>query len=139
VIISTVAKPSEIITGNNTLRRHLYIIGLRNNPTCRKCSTEEETSVHILRERDALASLRCTRLGSFFLEPEDIRKLIIGAIWNFAKEEGSSNLVQNVGNIGPVLRPRCIGPGMARTQISFNSIQFNSIFKLIMALQQGSI
>jgi hypothetical protein len=28
---------------------------------------------------------------------------------------------------------------MARTQISFNSIQFNSIFKLIMALQQGSI
>jgi hypothetical protein len=27
-------------------------------------------------------------VGSFFLEPEDIRKLSIGAIWNFAKETG---------------------------------------------------
>jgi len=36
----------------------------------------------------ALASLRYTYLGSFFLDPEDIRKLIIGAIWNFAKGPG---------------------------------------------------
>jgi hypothetical protein len=27
-------------------------------------------------------------LGSFFLEPEDIRVLGMGAIWNFAKETG---------------------------------------------------
>jgi hypothetical protein len=27
-------------------------------------------------------------LGSFFLDPEDIRKLGIGAIWNFAKVTG---------------------------------------------------
>ena len=37
-----------LLTGHNTLRRHLYLMGLSNNPTCRKCSTEEETSVHIL-------------------------------------------------------------------------------------------
>ena len=37
---------------------------------------------------EALASLRHTYLGSFFLAPEDIRKLIIGAIWNFAKGTG---------------------------------------------------
>jgi hypothetical protein len=29
-----------------------------------------------------------------------------------------------MGHKGPVLRSRCIGPGRARTQISFNSIQF---------------
>jgi len=27
-------------------------------------------------------------LGCFFLDPEDIRKLSIGAIWNFAKGTG---------------------------------------------------
>jgi len=37
------------------------------------------------------------------------------------KEQGSSNLVQNIGHKGPVLRPRCIGPGRAQTQIPFNS------------------
>jgi len=59
--------------------------GLSNNPTCRKCGTEEETSVHILYECEALVSLGHTYLGSFFLDPEDIRKLTIEAIWNFAK------------------------------------------------------
>jgi len=37
-----------LLTGHNTLRRHLYVMGLSNNPTCRKCDTAEETSVHIL-------------------------------------------------------------------------------------------
>jgi len=61
---------------------------LNNNLACRKCGTEEETSVHILCDCEALALLRHTHLGSFFLDPEDIRKLIIGAIWNFDKEIG---------------------------------------------------
>jgi hypothetical protein len=43
---------------------------------------------HILCECEALTSLRYTYLGFFFLDPEDIRKLGMGAIWNFAKETG---------------------------------------------------
>ena len=74
-----------LLTGHNTLRRHLHIMGLCNAPMCRKCGTEEETSVHILCECEALASLRHAYLGSFFLDPEDIRELGMGAIWNFAK------------------------------------------------------
>jgi len=74
-----------LLSGRNTLIRNLYIMGLRNNPTCKKCGNEEESSVHILCECEDLASLRYTYLGSFFLDPEDIRKLSIGAIWNFAK------------------------------------------------------
>jgi len=31
-----------------------------------------------------------------------------------------------MGHKGPVLRPRCIGPGRARTQIPFNSIPQSS-------------
>jgi hypothetical protein len=63
-------------------------MGLSNDPTRRKCGTEEETSVHILYECEALASLRHKHLGSFFLDPEDIRKLIRGAIWNFGTRTG---------------------------------------------------
>ena len=77
-----------LITGHNSLRTHLYIMGVRNNPSCRKCGTEGETSVHILCECEALASLRHTHLSSFFLDLEDIRVLGLGAIWNFARGTG---------------------------------------------------
>jgi hypothetical protein len=77
-----------LLTRHNTLRIHLHMMGLSNNPTCRKCGTEEETSVHILCECKALASLTHTYLGSFFLDLEDIRMLGVGAIWNFAKGTG---------------------------------------------------
>jgi hypothetical protein len=61
------------------------MMGLNNDPTSRKCGTEEETSVHVLCECEALASLSHMYLGSFFLNPEDIRVLGVGVIWNFAK------------------------------------------------------
>jgi hypothetical protein len=63
-------------------------MGLSNNPNCRKCDTEEETSVHVLCACEALASLIHLYLGPFFLDLEDIRKLNIGAIWKFAKGTG---------------------------------------------------
>jgi hypothetical protein len=75
-------------TGHNTLRRHLYVMGLSNDPTCKECGSEEETSAHILCECEALASLGHTNLGSFFLDPEDIRKLNTGFMWTFAKGTG---------------------------------------------------
>jgi len=53
-------------------------MGLSNDPACRKCGTEEETSVHILCECEALASPRHKYLRSFFLDPEDIRVLEVG-------------------------------------------------------------
>jgi ribonuclease HI len=37
-----------LLAGINTLRRYLYTMRVSNNPICRKCGTEEETSVHIL-------------------------------------------------------------------------------------------
>jgi hypothetical protein len=64
------------------------MMGLSDSPICRKCGAGEESSVHILCECEALASLRHTYLGSFFLDPEDIRVVDVGAIWNFAKGTG---------------------------------------------------
>jgi hypothetical protein len=60
-----------LLTGHKSLRRHLHVMGLSADPTCRKCGTEEETSVHVLWEGRALASLRHRYLGSF-LNPEDV-------------------------------------------------------------------
>ena len=74
-----------LLTGHNTLRKHLHLLGLVNSPLCRECGVEEETLEHILYEYEALASLRHTYLGSFFLEPVDIKTISLGAIWNFSK------------------------------------------------------
>jgi len=48
-----------------------------------------------------------------------------GSSGTLLKEQGSYNLVLNTGHKGPVLRPKCIGPGRARTQTLFYSILFN--------------
>ena len=44
-----------LLTGHNALRRQLYVMGLINNTICRKCGTEEETSVYVLCACEALA------------------------------------------------------------------------------------
>jgi len=77
-----------LLTGHNTLRRHLYLLGMHDSPLCRKCGTGEETSAHILCECESLASLRHAHLGSFFLELEDIKSLDLGAIWNYCRAVG---------------------------------------------------
>ena len=62
-----------LLTGHNTLRRHLHLMGLSDIPLCRRCGAEDETSAHIIRECEALASLRHTYLGSFFWTQRTLR------------------------------------------------------------------
>jgi len=76
------------LTGHDTLRRHPYIMGLIDSPLCKKCGTEDETSAHILFECEDLATRGRIYLGSFFLDPEDVRSLNLGAIWYFIKRKG---------------------------------------------------
>jgi len=77
-----------LLTSHNTLRRHLYLLVQLDSLLCRKCGVGEETSAHILCECEDLASLRHAYLGSFLLEPADIRSLGLGTIWNFSKFTG---------------------------------------------------
>jgi len=37
-----------LLTGHNTLRRHLHLLGLSNSPLCRWCEAGEETSARVL-------------------------------------------------------------------------------------------
>jgi hypothetical protein len=77
-----------LLTGYNTLRRNLHLMGLTDSPLCRKCGSEVETSAHVLCQCEALASLRHAYLDSFFLEPENIKNISLGAIWSFSKATG---------------------------------------------------
>jgi len=63
-----------LLTEHNTLRR-LHLMGLSNSALFRRCAAENETC-----DCKALASVRQVCLGTFFLEPEDIMSLRLGAI-----------------------------------------------------------
>ena len=56
-----------LLTGHNTLRRHIYLLGLFNSPLCRWCGAGEGTSAHVLCECEALASRRYAYLGWLLL------------------------------------------------------------------------
>jgi hypothetical protein len=112
---------TSLLTGHNILRRHLHVIGLTNSPLCKRCEAEDETSAHILCECEALVSLRHVYLGSFFLDPVDIKDLRLGAIWNLSKRTGLPRIgIRLWGTKGLFLRPRCIGTLRTQTQLLIN-------------------
>lgn len=51
--------------GYNTLRRRLYIMGLIDNPLCRRCGVEKEDSAHVVCAYESLATLRQIYFGYF--------------------------------------------------------------------------
>jgi len=53
---------------------------------CRRYGAETETSIHVLYECEAQATLRHTYLGSLFVDSVDVRSL--GVIWNIMKGTG---------------------------------------------------
>jgi hypothetical protein len=73
-------------------------MGLIDSPSCRKCRAEDETSAHIF----ALALLRHVYLGCFCLEPENIKNVSVGAVWNFGKVTGLPQIV--MGHKRPVIK-----------------------------------
>jgi hypothetical protein len=99
-----------LLTWHNTLRRHLHVMGLSNNPTCRKCGTEEETSVHIFWVWGFSLTQAYTSGFLLFWTRRTLGCWGWGPSGTSLKEQGSYNLVKNRGHKGPVLRPRCIGP-----------------------------
>jgi len=114
-----------LLTGHNTLRRHLHIIGLCNDPMYRKCGTEEETSVYILCECQALASLRHAFLGFLLFGPGGYKGTRHGGHLELCQGNRAPIAMYRIwGTEGPSLRPRCIGPEKARTQ--YYSIRFTS-------------
>ena len=63
---------------------------------------KEETLAHILCECEALASFRHTYLGSFYLKPQSINSISLGAIWKFSRVTGLPLL--GMGHKGPIIK-----------------------------------
>jgi hypothetical protein len=77
-----------LLTGCNTLKNHLYIVGLIANSLRRRWGAEEEISAHVLCESEALAIFRHTTQIPFFLYSEDVRSLRLRAFLDFIKGTG---------------------------------------------------
>jgi len=91
----------SLFTGHNTLRRHLYIMGLF--ALYWRCGAEDETSAYIVCECEALAALSHTYLGSFFLCPEDVRSHKSREILNLIKGTGLPRLGHQFDIVAAVL------------------------------------
>jgi predicted amidophosphoribosyltransferase len=50
---------------------------LTESPLCRKCGAQKETSAHVLRTCEASVTRRHHYLGSFSLDPEDVRNMAL--------------------------------------------------------------
>jgi hypothetical protein len=61
--------------------------------------------IQVLSLSEALASLRHTYLGSFFLDPEDNRKLSMGAIWDLVNGTGLLSFSIEYGAQRACLKP----------------------------------
>ena len=72
---------------------------MSESPFFRMSGAEDKTSAHIPCKCEALDSLRHAYLGSFFLEPEYMKGISLGANWNFSKGQGSHELIW--GTKGP--------------------------------------
>ena len=86
-----------LLTGHNTLKRHLHLMGLSCSPVCThtRCGAEEETSIHVFCECEALAFHSDAYVGSFLLDTEDVKSIVLGPSETLAKEQGSLKLTSD--------------------------------------------
>ena len=110
-----------LLTGHNTLRRHLYLLGLLDSPLCRWCEPGEETSAHVMCECEALASRRHAYLSTFFWSQGILRILTWGPSVTAARLQGSHDSIWGTKGLS-YLRPRCIGAERPRTHMQSNLI-----------------
>jgi hypothetical protein len=73
-----------LLTGHNTLRRHLHLMGLTDSPLCRKCGAEEETFSVGVRPWPRLGM----RTWAPFSWSERTLRAKTWAIWRFSKAAG---------------------------------------------------
>jgi hypothetical protein len=85
-------------------------MGLTENPLRRRCGAQKETSPHVLRTYETLVTLRHHYLGSFSLDPEDVRNMVQESKWVFIKGQKSHDFdFISKGHEVPVERPKFIG------------------------------
>ena len=61
---------TQIITGHNTLQRHLTLMKIQEDPPCEKCEEGPETIEHLIKNCPAYSQKRMEKLGEYFLKKE---------------------------------------------------------------------
>lgn len=75
-----------LMTGHNHMKKHMVRLGIENDPTCRYCLEEDETSPHVLGECLALARLRIRMFGAHHIRTEDLCRLAPSRLLAFYKK-----------------------------------------------------
>lgn len=77
-----------LLTGHCTLKRHLNILGISSDPTCRGCHLEEETARHILCDCEVFSAHRFEHLGRHIIEPWELQDIPVRCLLSFASATG---------------------------------------------------
>ena len=76
-------KITQILTGHSTLKRHLNIMQIEEDPTCEQCEEEQETVEHFLCHCPAFARIRQETLGKHFIKNSEISTETIKNIYKY--------------------------------------------------------
>jgi ribonuclease HI len=126
------------LAGRNTRTRNLHLMGLIDSSLCRRCGAEE-TSSHVLRECEASATLRQAYLGSFLLDPEDVRSLRLEANCNCINVTGFSlRCTEGLCNGLRASGPTGLEPTYNSVLFLFYSTLFYSILFCSITFKQGT-
>jgi ribonuclease HI len=98
-----------LYTGHCHLNRHLFKMGLMNDPICERCLEADESATYVLHDCEALAHLRFRHLGQFFMEPDDFYDVPIRKVLHFIRSvgltkgysKGKHNRSEMVAVLGP--------------------------------------
>ena len=77
-----------LFTGHCSLKRYLSIMGVINDPICRGCLYEEETSKHILCDCEVFSAHRYEHLGRHLIEPWELQDIPVRCLLNFISATG---------------------------------------------------
>ena len=84
----TVSMLVGVLTGHNTLNRHLSVMRIQQESECLACNEAAETSLHYLGSCPAWWAQRFKHLGSYYLEPKDLRAQRLDSLVSFMKGTG---------------------------------------------------
>jgi hypothetical protein len=74
-----------LFTGHCHRKEHLFKLGLTDYPTCERCLEDDESATHILCDCEAIAYLRFSHLGQYFLDPSDYHDAPINKALHFSR------------------------------------------------------
>jgi len=74
-----------LLTGHNTLNRHLTLLRRTDDPLCPLCGEEEDTSLHLSGNCCAIAEKLCEFFGRYFLGPGGLRQEHWSTLLRFVK------------------------------------------------------